>query len=91
MTKLVQTTLHSQIRKPILTVLQHKISADSRSSVPFDAHRSPTGHRSEQAVVDLDDFLDRLACDPVARSGPRIRSDNDTTLESESQRCRAMC
>ena len=37
-------------------------------------------------MVDLDDLLHRLACDPVALRGARVRSHDDTALEAECQR-----
>lgn len=44
---------------------------------------SSSGHRPEQAVVDLDHLLDRLAGNPVPRCGSRVRRDDDTALKSE--------
>lgn len=51
-------------------------------------YRRTARHRSQQAVVNLDDLLDRLTCDPVSRRRPRVRRHDDAALEAEGQRRR---
>lgn len=53
-------------------------------------YRSTSSHGSQQAAVDLNDLLDCLTGDPVARCGSRIRGDDDATLEAKGECCRSV-
>lgn len=57
---------------------------------PVLAVGGAAGHRAQQAVVDLDDLLDRLRRDPVAGRRARVRRHDDAALEPEGQRRRAV-
>lgn len=57
----------------------------------MSTYSSTTSHGTQQAVVDLDDFLHRLTCDPVACCRSRIRGDDNTALETKSECSRPVC
>ena len=54
------------------------------------AYGGSASHGPQQAVVDLDDLLHRLARYPVACRSPGVCSHDDAPLESECQRRRAV-
>jgi hypothetical protein len=49
-----------------------------------------TGHRPQKAVVDLDDFLDRLAGYPVSGCCSGVCCYDDAALEAEGEGCGAV-
>lgn len=57
---------------------------------PVLAVGGTAGHGAQQDAVDLDDLLDRLRGNPVASRGAGVSSDDDATLETEGERCRAV-
>ena len=50
-----------------------------------------TSHGSQQAIVNLNHFLDRLTSDPVSRRRSRIRRHDNSALKAKGQRRGAMC
>ena len=88
MSELVETTLHAEVRKPVLTVLLR--SVPSRITLSRRTYSSATSHGSQQAVVDLNDLLDRLTCYPVSGSGSRVGGYDDAALEAEGKGCGAV-
>ena len=53
---------------------------------PVLAVGGAAGHGAQQAAVDLDHLLHRLAGDPVAGRGARVGGHDDAALEAEGQR-----
>ena len=49
------------------------------------AYRGTARHRAQQGAVDLNDLLDRLTRDPIARRRSAVRGHDDAALESEGQ------
>jgi len=50
-----------------------------------DTYGSATSHGPQQAVVDLNDLLDRLTCYPVSGRRSRVGGDDDAALEAEGE------
>jgi hypothetical protein len=50
-------------------------------------YSSATSHGAEQAVVDLNDLLDRLTRYPVSCRCSRVGCNDDAALEAEGKRC----
>jgi hypothetical protein len=84
--ELVKTTLHAQVCKPVLTVLRQSVP-ESQGSPPKYTYSSATSHGSQQAVVNLNDLLDRLTCYPVSSRCSRVGGYDDAALEAEGKRC----
>jgi hypothetical protein len=63
------------------------VNTSFRSSFPTCTYSSATSHGSQQAVVDLNDLLDRLTGYPVSGRCSRIGGYNDAALEAEGERC----
>jgi hypothetical protein len=84
--ELVQATLHAQVCEPVLAVLT---CVNFQSHPPLLAvlsYGSATSHGAQQAVVDLNDLLDRLTRYPVSRCGSRVGGYDDAALEAEGKR-----
>ena len=54
------------------------------------AYSSTTSHCTQEAVVDLNDFLHRLARYPISCRGPRVCGYDNSSLKSECQRSGTM-
>jgi hypothetical protein len=57
---------------------------------PVLAVGGAAGHGAQEAVVDLDDFLDGLRGDPVAGRGAGVGGDDYAALEAEGEGCGAV-
>ena len=64
------------------------ISTQRRIQSPqVEAYCSTTSHRAEEAVVDLNNLLDCLTCNPVSSSCSRVCSNDNAPLKAKRQ-CR---
>jgi hypothetical protein len=81
--ELVETTLHAEICEPVLAVLPK--SVPGHIILPKCTYSSTTGHGSQQAVVDLNDLLDRLTRYPVSGGCSRVGGYDDAALEAEGK------
>jgi hypothetical protein len=84
--ELVQATLHAQVCEPVLAVLAY---VNIQPCLPLYwvlSYSSATSHGPQQAVIDLNDLLDRLTRYPVSRRGSRVGSYDDAALEAEGER-----
>jgi len=94
--ELVEATLHAQICEPVLAVLSNVNTHDSLSFflplwyIVVYTYSSATSHGSQQAVVDLNDLLDRLTRYPVSGRSSRIRGYDDAAFEAEGEGCGAV-
>lgn len=50
-----------------------------------DAYSSASGHGPQQAIVDLNDLLNRLTGYPVSGRRPRVCGYNDAAFEAEGE------
>ena len=77
--------MRASIGSPVL----HQYSGSFLSSCRGGdcTYSSATSHGSQQAVVDLNDLLDRLTGYPVSSCCTRIGGYDDATLEAEGEGC----
>jgi hypothetical protein len=66
------------------------VNLSFRFQSPTCTYSSATSHGSQQAVVDLNDLLDRLTCYPISSCCSRVGGDDDAALEAEGKRCGAV-